>query len=353
MNKSALCPCQNVRRTCRFVMEEKSKFEMPNPPPFVTKKNPHVTIEKEKIDTLAKNIMENRTATEWDADGWHYTGANYQGSKEFRKERVALYILALDAINFCFWPHKILESNTLEYDHLAIALRKLAEKDDANTNNLDSYFFHPKNLANLTVKDMFQALDTHLEHYLPNIEERCRLWNELGEGLLQSSDEGTATKFISNHNSSASNLVKAIVDTFPGFRDETVWEGRFVAFYKRAQIAVGDLNAALKLKIPGLDQLTTFADYRVPQILRHWGALSYSQSLAQKVDARQELAPDEEVSIRAATVVCVDELVRIAARDSEEPVTAVSMDWYLWQVGESLNQKGELKPHHRVNTIFY
>jgi len=317
-----------------------------------------VTIQEQQLDALAKKIAaDNRNATEWDSDGWHYTGVNYQGPEELRKERVALYILALDAINFCFWPHPTLESNTLEYDHLAIALRKLAEKDDHGNNNamsLESYFFQPNNLASLTVKDMEAALDPLLGHFLPNIEERCRLWNELGEGLLQSSDEGTAMKFINNNESSASNLVKALVDTFPGFRDETIWQGRFVAFYKRAQIAVGDLNAALVLNnIPGLDQLTTFADYRVPQILRHWGALSYSQPLAQKVDAREELQLEEEVSIRAATVVCVDELVRIVARDSEETVTAVSMDWYLWQVGESLNQKGDLKPHHRVNTIFY
>ncbi|KAI2514374.1 putative Queuosine [Fragilaria crotonensis] len=116
-----------------------------------------------------------------------------------------------------------------------------------------------------------------------------------------------------------------------------------------------------------MDHLTTFADYRVPQVLRHFGALAYSPELENKVDCYMELNSQEEVSIRAGTVVCVDELVRmvndaIAAKaddDADENaavvprMTAVTLDWHLWQVGERMNQHGELKTHHRVNTIFY
>jgi Potential Queuosine, Q, salvage protein family len=106
-----------------------------------------------------------------------------------------------------------------------------------------------------------------------------------------------------------------------------------------------------------MDQLTTFADYRVPQVLRHWGALQYTTELAAKVDSQIELSGEEEVSIRAGTVVCVDELVQrvnsgVALSDQVQ-MTAVTLDWHLWQVGERMNQQGELQPHHRVNTIFY
>ena len=47
----------------------------------------------------------------WDADGWHYTGKQYsrphlskQEEEAHRFERVALYVMVLDCINFCFWP---------------------------------------------------------------------------------------------------------------------------------------------------------------------------------------------------------------------------------------------------------
>lgn len=132
---------------------------------------------------------------------------------------------------------------------------------------------------------------------------------------------------------------------------------------KRAQIFVGDVNAALKLGLSGMEKLTTFADYRVPQILRHKGALVYSQGLASRVDERTELPKGscDEVSIRAATVVAVEELVAMLnksnnindAATTDEPFTDVTVDWYLWQVGERMNQEGSMKPFHKVRTHFY
>ena len=355
-----LCPCNNVRRTCSMVLED----------------NPNVQIQHDGLVSLAESIISlGDQATEWDADGWHYTGTRFHGNDTNRQERVALYVLALDAINFCFWPHRDQHnnphidsennnySNSLEYDHLAIALRKLAERDDESLTN-DDYFFNPNHLSKLTVHDMTAALEPELQgHYLPNMHERCRLWNELGHGLLHC-HHGTALSLIAAAQGSAPNLVACIVRTFPGFRDETTHRGRWVALYKRAQIAVGDLNAALHLDLAHMDHLTTFADYRVPQVLRHFGALAYSSELANKVDCHMELNSQEEVAIRAGTVICVDELVRMvndaaAAAKSEDDdalvpsMTAVTLDWHLWQVGERMNQHGELKPHHRVNTIFY
>ena len=354
----------------------------------IDRDNPHVQIQQDGLESLAESIVSQggdsgvggcgcgqATATEWDANGWHYTGERFQGAagsscdETMRKERVALYVLALDAINFCFWPSPpALEenesnnnnsnnnSNSLEYDHLAIALRKLSERDDASLSN-DDYFFNPNKLSKLTVDEMKAALEPELQgHYLPNIRERCRLWNELGQAL-EYFYNASALSFIAAGKGSAPNLVRCIVQTFPGFRDETLWRGRWVAIYKRAQIAVGDLNAALNLNLADMDQLTTFADYRVPQVLRHWGALTYSAELGNKVDCRTELNTEEEVSIRAGTIVCVDELVRIVnakiVSDDAVAMTAVTLDWHLWQVGERMNQQGELKPHHRVNTIFY
>lgn len=73
---------------------------------------------------------------------------------------------------------------------------------------------------------------------------------------------------------------------FSGFRDEAIYNGQQIFFYKRAQILVGDLYGALAevkdfpLKFTNLEQLTMFADYRVPQTLRLVGIFDYSPSLA-------------------------------------------------------------------------
>jgi len=62
-----------------------------------------------------------------------------------------------------------------------------------------------------------------------------------------------------------------------------------------------------------IDQLTTFADYRVPQILREMGVLVYSADLSAVVDAKETIASSTrfEVEIRASTVVAVDKLHQV------------------------------------------
>lgn len=51
-----------------------------------------------------------------------------------------------------------------------------------------------------------------------------------------------------------------------------------------------------------------FADYRVPQILRHLNILTYSEHLGKLVDGNVEMAysSGEEICIRAATVIAVE-----------------------------------------------
>eukprot|EP00983_Pelagomonas_calceolata_P029596 927260-Pelagomonas_calceolata.AAC.4 len=60
-----------------------------------------------------------------------------------------------------------------------------------------------------------------------------------------------------------------------------------VFFYKRAQIFVGDVYGALQGKGLGafhdIQELTMFADYRVPVVLRVMGILEFSSELESKV----------------------------------------------------------------------
>jgi hypothetical protein len=191
------------------------------------------------------------------------------------------------------------------------------------------------------------------------------------------------------------------MNSFPGFRDFVNDDGSSepstwiaakecstaIHFYKRAQIAVADIWAALGrnqssntgvselltcCQFNDMGSITTFPDYRVPQILRHVSVMRYSDDLTQQVDNMVELnrGCHDEISIRAATVVAVDNLVlkvkeklmSIDANDPEEKsnlqvlandVSSVTLDWYLWQQGEQLDRQGLLKPHHRVRTTFY
>jgi hypothetical protein len=206
---------------------------------------------------------------------------------------------------------------------------------------------------------------------IPNVIERVRLLNELGIALLVW-HSGSATKFIEKADKSADMLVHLILQYFTGFRDTAVdsKKGRWVAFYKRAQILVADLWAALgngglgdKLEIPlcnfyDMDKITTFADYRVPQLLRNLGIMEYSKELGDMVDNGVEITAFcmDELYIRSATVVAVDLLVKSVQKliqSDKNDINAVKMDWFLWNVGELLDREGQLKKHHKVRTIYY
>ena len=61
-----------------------------------------------------------------------------------------------------------------------------------------------------------------------------------------------------------------------------------------------------------------FADYRVPQILREFNILTYSEILADKIDNFIELeySSQHEVEIRALTIIAVEKILE-AIKNSE------------------------------------
>ncbi|MBO0703174.1 MAG: hypothetical protein J2P38_09600, partial [Candidatus Dormibacteraeota bacterium] len=124
-----------------------------------------------------------------------------------------------------------------------------------------------------------------------------------------------------------------------------------VPFLKRAQIAAADLHGAGVHTFPDLAALTCFADYKLPQILRHRGALVLAPELAERVDALSPLRAGEpgEVELRCATVTCVERL-RDALASRGRPLCAVEVDWILWDASQQL---AGMAPHPRTRTVFY
>lgn len=80
---------------------------------------------------------------------------------------------------------------------------------------------------------------------------------------------------------SAVKLLDILTCHFSNFQDHAIYKGHQIHFYKRAQILVGDIYAHFNGQGLGefsdISELTMFADYRVPQILRQMGVLEYSE----------------------------------------------------------------------------
>ncbi|MGH7911773.1 MAG: queuosine salvage family protein [Candidatus Dormibacteraceae bacterium] len=243
-------------------------------------------------------------------------------------ERTLRYLLVLDTINFSFWTAPGWAHQRRGYRETALALRRVFEQGDELAT--------PQALREVTGDRLADLLGGPL----PMLEERAAALRELGahgfDGLVQETAAGTA---------------QTLAASLAGYHDVATYEGRAIPILKRAQIAAADLWGAGVRAFPDLRSLTCFADYKLPQILRHWGALVLAPELAARVDARSPLLPGEpaEVEIRAATVTCVERLrEELAAGGRDLP--AVQVDWILWEGAQDLP---EMLAHPRTRTVFY
>jgi len=294
-----LSPCHKVRSSCRAFWTTHVHNNNNNDK---NKKRCSVKIHKDKLKELADSIVDKiqtqiktQVFAPWDEGGCHYVGngigigigigieeAEEELEREFssyRAECVALYVLTLDALNFCFWPTP--NGEKIPYEHLAVALKVLAERwedgvlsssSSSGRSAWEEFPFTARNLSTLTEAQFLKDLNSTkcFSVMLPDMSERCRLLNELGQGLLEHHN-GSALDMIRKANRSASRLSSIIVNTFAGFQDSCIdpLTGKQLFFYKRAQIAVADLWAAFQCiglqedKNPCLfhdiESITTFA----------------------------------------------------------------------------------------------
>ncbi|HEX8682123.1 MAG TPA: queuosine salvage family protein [Ardenticatenaceae bacterium] len=250
------------------------------------------------------------------------------------------YLLVLDALNFCFWPEP-----SWDYNRLALALK--------NTLLREPERFRAERLATVQPEEARAMLGSRDD--IPLLEQRAALLREVG-AVLAARWGGEAANLVAAAEGSAASLVALLTAEFPGFRDHAIYRGWPVYLYKRAQIFVGDLWGSFEGQGLGrfddIDQLTMFADYRVPQLLRAEGVLEYSNLLSSIVDLCRELpsGSDLEIELRACSIHAV-ELLRAALAGRGFPITSLELDWILWNVGEA--RQRQFKPHHRTLTIYY
>jgi hypothetical protein len=321
-----------------------SLFEVLETAKNVAEKRRHVRINQEALRKFTQELAGRSTPIPtWDAEH-HFKGND---------EETVAYLLVVDTVNFCFWPppgEKKWEisyrgKNYSGYCGLAVSLKKTLE---SRIPRIDASF-----LTTLTMKqleDMLAGIGI-----LQLMEERLRNLQELGRVLLDKYN-GRASDLVAAAGGSAIKLVRMLAHDFSSFRDVATHEGHKVFFYKRAQLFASDLHGALEGKRLGsfgdMEELTAFADYKLPQVLRHVGALEYSPGLAERVDRMVYLkaGSEEEVEIRANTIWAVQLIHREMKRLGKE-VRASQIDWLLWNLGQ--DDEFRARPYHRTLTIFY
>ena len=262
-------------------------------------------------------------------------------------------LLVLDSLNFCFWPPAGKEKWEIAYQSewfsgyygLATSLKRAIESSIPIT---DAGY-----LSGISLYDLKSIFDGRGDLQL--MDRRLSILHELGEVLIGDYD-GQAHRLVEAAGHSAIKLARLVADKLSSFRDIAEYAGYQVFFYKRAQIFAADLYGSFQGKRWGsftdMDRLTAFADYKLPQVLRHLGIMRFESALAEKVDQKILLEPasPEEVEIRANTILAV-EWIRGELYKMERGLKSFEIDWILWNMGQDKSFK--VKPYHRTATIFY
>lgn len=215
-----------------------------------------------------------------------------------------------------------------------------------------------------TLSNIFRPDDATTS--IPLLEKRLECLHQVGE-RLSSKWQGQFENVIKAANKSAVALLQLIVEEFPCFRDVAQFAGKEVAILKRAQILVGDVWSCYRGEGLGyfedIDKITMFADYRVPQVLVHFGSLEYTPELLEllKKDTIMQNGDEMEVEIRGASIYIIeqvkDAVVEVLKQKHPDVdtrnVNSILIDQYLWDYRRAHAADLEYIPFHKVMSIYY
>lgn len=295
----------------------------------------------------------------------------------------ANWVFLVDTLNFCFWtPGELcncLPSNKLIKHSTSVTDNYTKYK----VNGYTGYFAlcaainravadgfditNPKFYAKIdldTLRNIFRADDATTS--IPLLEKRLECLHQVGE-RLNCKWQGQFENVIRAANKSAVALLELIVDEFPCFRDVAQFAGKEVAILKRAQILVGDVWSCYRGEGLGqfedIEKITMFADYRIPQVLVHFGSLEYTPELLDllKEDTIIQNGDAMEVEIRGASIYIIEQVkdAAVQALQQKHPdvdrrnVNSILIDQYLWDYRRAHAAELEYIPFHKVLSIYY
>ncbi|HSW46370.1 MAG TPA: queuosine salvage family protein [Phycisphaerae bacterium] len=264
----------------------------------------------------------------------------------------ARWALLVDCLNFFFWTPEG-EPWTVEYrgrswrryPALVAALRRAIDRDAG--------WLSPQRWAGASADELEEVFAGRGR--IPMFEDRVRILNETGRVLL-SRFSGDVQNMAAQVDFAADRIALLVCDAFDSFRDIHSYRGLAVPILKRAQIFASDLADAMARNggpaVTNREALTAFADYRVPQILRHLEILVLDSRLEQRIETGDPIAAssEEEVELRACTIRAVELMVQALSdrRGADKPAWMV--DEYLWYHS---HDAGVTNQHHKTVTWYY
>ncbi|XP_063050407.1 queuosine salvage protein [Engraulis encrasicolus] len=331
---------------------------------YVSERSRDVRVCAEGVQRVAKMLYDLRHSEVLTARGWSLMNplAPPPGG-----DAALNWLLVVDTMNFSFWPDDLDKQCEVTYKGkmytgymtLCAAITRALDEGVPITD--------PDYFSKISLEDLARVLRSDTEVPMPMLAERLKALTEVGQALLKHSGSGSGSfrSFLEPCGNDALKMVQRVVELLPSYRDEAVYEGRRVALYKRAQILVAEVGCVLEAggeaPISGMDQLTMFADYRVPQALVHLGVLKYSDDLMNALKRGEMLSSGDrrEVEIRGCSIDAVEQikehLLQLVAQSDGEVchINSALIDFYLWPYAKEHHKEMAHIPIHHTRCIYY
>jgi hypothetical protein len=317
----------------------------------------HIEIDTSQIRSVAEEWADE----EFELPSWRAPVFPDESAAGTSVQDVIDFLFVGNSINFAFRNFETGEKFVAEYDGIEWAgafgmWACLKRAYDNDVPVLDGGYL--SQLSRPEVEDLFDPADGR---QIPMLDYRLRILNAVGDRLVTDYD-GHFHQFVTDTGAQlfddGNGLVERLVREFPSFDDthyiETGARSLKVHLYKRAQLAPGMTYGRFEesdgFTITDPAAFTVFADYNLPNILRHKDILVYDDHLSQLVDSETllEASSREEVEIRIATVAAADQLMQELNELRETPVYGPHMDYKLFSVRDQVDT-----PVHKTKTTDY
>lgn len=256
-----------------------------------------------------------------------------------------VYFTLLNSVNYCFWvfPGEKKWNSQAKSKHWDGALGLFA----AMTAALERH--GARGLAEITSTLDRSGFDKIFNGpgVLRLIPNRISMLREAGQVL--SSVESPAEMLFGDPPWQVEDFISRLLVLIPSYADP---------YLKRAQLLVAMLHGHLASQgvtlFEGLDTMTLFSDYKVPQTLERNGIIKYGSSLKRSLASHEQVPRGSgfEAAIRAATILSGEELMKTLAKKFNHKADATKVDFMLWLKAQEAEVGSEL-PYHRTETTDY
>lgn len=219
---------------------------------------------------------------------------------ELNVETIINFLLIFESIDYSFWGQPKWKIDTEEgikdgSNALLYVMLKYVKK----TKKTD--------FSNISLNEFKKLLKGNVD--IPLLEERYKTIVGISK-IVNERMNGNFYKFIKNITSDT-QLFDIIISNFESFKDERIYDGKTIYFYKLAQLLTSDI-LHIREKLEGIkvdySNLIGCADYKIPQTLRALGIVEYNDELSNIIDSEEhiEISSKYEVEIRASQIVVLE-----------------------------------------------